>query len=121
MGDLSFQAIDETRFAAISLAREVMRRGGTAGAIFNAVNEVAVQAFLDSRLAFTDITPLVADALTEIVQCPIASLGDVLGADAELHLSDRCMVLTVSTKACSIQGENRSHWSTGFSHQRPSL
>ncbi len=82
MGDLSFQAIDETRFAGISLAREVMRRGGTAGAIFNAVNEIAVQAFLRRKLSFLGIAAVVQESLTQVPTSPVESLSDILEADA---------------------------------------
>jgi 1-deoxy-D-xylulose-5-phosphate reductoisomerase len=50
-----FEAPDRATFPAIELGFEVARRGGTTGAVLNAANEVAVEAFLDRRLPFLDI------------------------------------------------------------------
>ncbi len=83
LGSVESKPIDSSRFPAVALAREVMRCGGSAGATFNAVNEVAVNAFLDRRLAFTRIAELVGIALDELPHRPIESLADVLETDAE--------------------------------------
>lgn len=83
IGTLQFEAIDESRFSALALAREAMRRGGSAGAIFNAVNEVAVRAFLDGRIGFLRICELIASGLETISWAPIGSIDDVLCADEE--------------------------------------
>ncbi len=86
LGRLTFEPIDEERFPAPRLALETLQRGGSAGAILNAANEVAVAAFLARRLRFTDIVPLVARVLDtaerENVIGPLASLEDVRAADA---------------------------------------
>ena len=55
LGTLSFEAPDFERFPALRLAREALRAGGGAPTVLNAANEVAVQAFLDGRIAFTHI------------------------------------------------------------------
>src|SRR5581483_12349684 len=52
LGSLSFERPDERRFASLALARQAMRQGGTAPAVLNAANEVAVEAFLAGRLGF---------------------------------------------------------------------
>lgn len=52
---LTFEAVDRSRFPAVDLAFEVLRRGGVSGAVFNAANEVARAAFLDGRIAFPAI------------------------------------------------------------------
>lgn len=52
---LEFMQPDEERFPALKLAREVAKKGGTYPAVFNAANEVAVKAFLDKRIKFTQI------------------------------------------------------------------
>jgi 1-deoxy-D-xylulose-5-phosphate reductoisomerase len=61
--NMTFEPPDETRFPALRLAREVVRRGGTSGAIFNAANEVAVAAFLAGKLRLTDISSVVESTL----------------------------------------------------------
>ena len=54
---LTFEQPDRATFGAIDLGFEVARRGGTAGAAFNAANEAAVARFLAGTLSFLDITP----------------------------------------------------------------
>lgn len=77
---LDFEAPDEKRFPCLRLAREAFRRGGTACALLNAANEVAVAAFLDRRCGFMHIPHIVETVLSEV---PVeeASLEVVLEAD----------------------------------------
>ena len=63
VSQLTFEAADEVRFPAIRLAREAMERGGTAPAVLNAANEVAVAAFLEGRIKVPDIAALVGETL----------------------------------------------------------
>ena len=63
LGKLTFEAPDEARFPALSLARQALRAGGEAPAVFNAANEVAALAFLGRRLAFLNIAAVVAETL----------------------------------------------------------
>jgi len=63
MGQLTFEEADLNRFPALALARQALAAGGTAPAIFNAANEVAVAAFLDRRIGFLDIAAAVAETL----------------------------------------------------------
>jgi 1-deoxy-D-xylulose-5-phosphate reductoisomerase len=81
IGTLTFEAPDFARFRALRLAYEVLAAGGTASAVFNAANEVAVAAFLEGRLAFTAITEVIETALERVAAAPVTSLEDVLGAD----------------------------------------
>ncbi len=87
IGTLSFEAPDEARFPALTIAREALTRGGTAPAILSAANEIAVEAFLARRIGFLDIARCVSAALEEADRrgCIIApvTLADVLAADAE--------------------------------------
>jgi 1-deoxy-D-xylulose-5-phosphate reductoisomerase len=62
-GDLTFEPLDGERFPCVGLAVAAGRRGGTFPAILNAANEVAVAAFLDHRIAYTDIATTVAAVL----------------------------------------------------------
>lgn len=63
LGTLTFERPDETRFPALGIAREALAAGGWATNILNAANEVAVAAFLGSRIGFLEIARLVAEAL----------------------------------------------------------
>jgi 1-deoxy-D-xylulose-5-phosphate reductoisomerase len=60
---LEFMPPDTARFPCVRLAYEAIRAGGTAPAVLNAADEVAVQAFLDHRISFTDIPRLIENAL----------------------------------------------------------
>ncbi len=78
---LEFEPVDPKRFPAVALAFEVVAAGGTAGAVFNAANEAAVEAFLARRIPFGAIAELVAGALEAIPPVPVTSLEDVFAAD----------------------------------------
>lgn len=82
IGRLDFEAPDHGRFPSIGLARAAARAGGTAPAVLNAANEVAVQAFLDGRLNFTGIAAVIDKVLQRLDARPVNELGDVLDADA---------------------------------------
>lgn len=77
-----FAAPDMERFPALRLAYEAAAAGGTAPAILNAANEVAVAAFLDRRLAFVDISRVIAQTLDEVPTGPDQKLEQVLADDA---------------------------------------
>ena len=61
--DLSFEVADRERFPALDLGFEVAKAGGSAGAVLNAANEVAVGLFLDEKIRFTDIVAGCRDVL----------------------------------------------------------
>ncbi|TDR50178.1 1-deoxy-D-xylulose 5-phosphate reductoisomerase [Halomonas ventosae] len=78
---LDFEPADEAAFPCLRLAREAMAAGGTAPAVLNAANEVAVEAFLAGRLGFTEIDELVARVRDESPVAPAADLETILEAD----------------------------------------
>jgi 1-deoxy-D-xylulose-5-phosphate reductoisomerase len=80
-GQLNFEAPDEVRFPALRLAREAMQAGGCAPAVLNAANEIAVAAFLDGKLRFTDISRLIEQTLTELPMMAADQLSTILDAD----------------------------------------
>jgi 1-deoxy-D-xylulose-5-phosphate reductoisomerase len=90
---LEFRPVDEHRFPMLRLAREVMVAGGVAPAVYNAANEIAVAAFLASRIPFLAIPRLVEHTLARIKNFEPADLPAVLAVDAEarrvaqLHLA----------------------------------
>ena len=79
--ELTFEPVDHDRFPSVGLALEAIRTGGTAGAVLNAANEAAVEAFLDDRIPFGRIPALVATALEAVPLQPASSLEIVLEAD----------------------------------------
>ena len=78
---LRFERPDPARFPCLDLARGAIRAGGTAGAILNAANEVAVHEFLQKRLRFTDIAGVIETVLRAIPATPADSLAAILEAD----------------------------------------
>ena len=80
---LSFQAPDNARFPSLNLARQAMRAGGLAPAILNAANEIAVEAFLQNRLAFHHIAHVVDSTLQQLVNDSADSIERILHADAQ--------------------------------------
>ena len=83
MKDLTFEKPDERRFPCLRLAYAALERGGTAPAILNAANEVAVEAFLAGRLPFTGIARVIAETLAAVGASEATSLDAVMTADSE--------------------------------------
>jgi len=79
--ELNFRAADVVRFPAIPLAREAARLKGTAPAIFNAANEIAVASFLNQEILYTQIVQTIDNVLNEISSEPASSLELVLEID----------------------------------------
>jgi 1-deoxy-D-xylulose-5-phosphate reductoisomerase len=80
---LEFEPPDPARFPLLPLAREAGKRGGTYPCAFNAANEVAVAAFLDGRIGFLEIVPLVEDALGRVDGASARDLPELVEADGE--------------------------------------
>ncbi|MCS6859442.1 MAG: 1-deoxy-D-xylulose-5-phosphate reductoisomerase [Abditibacteriales bacterium] len=78
---LTFEEPDEERFPCLRLARQAAEIGGTMPAVMNAANEVAVQAFLDGRIKFTDIPRMIAQTMERMEIHPHPELSEVLEAD----------------------------------------
>lgn len=83
LASLEFAPPDLDRFPALRLGHRVIEEGGTAGAVFNAANERAVEAFLDRRIPFGQITRFTEAALNQVGVSPIRDLRDAADADAE--------------------------------------
>ena len=79
--NLTFEAPDETKFPALSLARRAVAQGGTMAAVMNAANEVAVDLFLNNKIPFLHIMRLVALAMDRHEPLP-PTLPNVLEADS---------------------------------------
>lgn len=80
---LDFEAPDEQRFPCLRLARQAAEAGGCAPAMLNAANEVAVSAFLERRIRFTEIASMIGDVLEAESNTAADSLDAVLHADAK--------------------------------------
>lgn len=78
---LDFERPDDERFPSLRLAREAAQQGGTAAAILNAANEIAVTAFLDEKLDFTKISEVIEAVLAEVTAHEALTLEIVLQDD----------------------------------------
>lgn len=80
---LTFQKPDFDRFPCLKLAYQAMNAGGAAPCVLNAANEVAVAAFLDKRIKFTDIAQVVAHCLTQDFSDGRHDIESLLAQDAQ--------------------------------------
>jgi 1-deoxy-D-xylulose-5-phosphate reductoisomerase len=96
LGRLDFSAPDRERFPCLDLAYAAARLGGTAPAVLNAANEIAVQAFLDRRIGFTDIPHVIERALP-CAHTVAPTLENVLADDAEARRLAAAEVAVVAT------------------------
>lgn len=83
LGTLELAALDERRYPAVPLAYAALRAGGTAPAVLNAANEVAVAAFLEGRIPYRSLVPVVERVLADHPVSPATTLEAVLEADRE--------------------------------------
>ena len=86
---LHFEEPDTTRFPCLALAIEAQRAGGTMPAVLNAANEVAVEAFLDGRVAFMQLADTVAETLARAKNSLPDDLTTIIEADAEARRTAR--------------------------------
>jgi len=82
VGSLTFEEPDLARFPCLALAYEALGEGGSMPAVLNAANEIAVQAFLDRRIKFTEIPVLVERTMSAHDGHGVGSVDDILGVDA---------------------------------------
>ena len=101
MGSLDFASIDPSRFPAIGLAKRVITAGQSAGTVFNAANEAAVDSFLNNQLSFGDIPTIVTNTLDRFDHRPADSLGAIM----DIHESTKAIAIdlinSISTTAPS--------------------
>ena len=83
LGRLDFAEPDLETFGCLRLAIEAGRVGGTAPAVLNAANEIAVAAFLANEIAFTDIEAIVGETLAAATVAPVTSLEQLEAVDSE--------------------------------------
>ncbi|WP_432822571.1 1-deoxy-D-xylulose-5-phosphate reductoisomerase [Trichloromonas sp.] len=81
LGTLSFEMPDMQRFACLALAYDALREGGSAPAVLNAANEVAVEAFLNGEISFLNIPGLIRATLDNHQAAPLEHIDEVLRAD----------------------------------------
>ena len=94
--NLSFEKVDERRFPCLGLAYAALHAGGTAAAVLNAANEIAVDAFLAGRLPFTGIAGVIAETMEAVAARKADDLATVMQADADARLQARTRIMAVA-------------------------
>jgi 1-deoxy-D-xylulose-5-phosphate reductoisomerase len=89
LGALDFAAPEAARFPCLGLAYDALRADGTAPAMLNAANEVAVAAFLEHRIRFTQIAAVCEETMSRLAAQPLTTLDEALNADREARALTR--------------------------------
>ena len=101
---LTFEAPDPRRFPCLALAYAALEAGGSAPVVLNAANEVAVDAFREGRLRFTDIADTCARTLERMPARIVGSLDEALAIDEEARRTACAMLAPeVGNTACGVQ------------------
>lgn len=98
LASLSFSEPDLARFPCLSLAFSAAKVGGTAPAVLNAANEIAVAAFLDEGLPYLQIPVVVEKVLNAIPASSAISLDLILGIDAQARQAAKTVVKDILCK-----------------------
>lgn len=88
-GNLEFVNPDYEKFPALKLAFKALEKGGVLPAVLNAANEIAVDAFLNEKVAFPQISQVVAETMERVQDGKDTSLDDILNADARARVVAR--------------------------------
>jgi len=92
IGQLNFRQPDRERFPCLQLAFDALNIGGSAPAVLNAANEVAVQAFLDRQISFSRISSLIAETLSRIPAAAVDTLESLLEQDTKAREQARALL-----------------------------
>ena len=80
IGELTFEEPDMEKYPSLALTYEALRAGGTMPCVLNAANEIAVEAFLNGKISFTDISRVVSDTMKEHRVMKGETIGEVIEA-----------------------------------------
>lgn len=95
---LDFEKPDFARFPCLRLAYEALASGGSAPAILNAANEVAVESFLERRISFTTIPSMIEEVMQRVNRTSINTLDDILEVDSMARATAYQWLLEFSAK-----------------------
>lgn len=85
VGSLEFSELDNERFPAVELMKEALQVGGAFPTVFNCINEIAVEQFMQRKIRFIDIVTTIKKALDEYKTSSFSSVDDVLAIHEELR------------------------------------
>ena len=89
---LTFEEPDLDAFPALGLGYDAGRRGGAAPAVFNAADEVAVEAFLQGRLGFTAIPRVIEGTMEAVPDVELSDLNDVIEVDRQARTAAAALI-----------------------------
>ncbi|WP_416191534.1 1-deoxy-D-xylulose-5-phosphate reductoisomerase [Neisseria sp. CCUG12390] len=89
---LTFKQPDFDRFPCLKLAYDAMNAGGAAPCVLNAANEIAVAAFLDGKIKFTDIAKVVAHSLEQNFSDGLNDIGSLSAQDAQTRIQAQAYI-----------------------------
>ena len=99
LGSLTFARPDTEAFPLLDLSRRALREGGASGAVLNAADEVAVEAFLSEKISFFDISEVISSVYEELGEAKGAkSLPEILAFDTEARLIAEREITKLSVK-----------------------
>tara|TARA_B110000014_G_C19944225_1_gene488542 strand:- start:436 stop:852 length:417 start_codon:yes stop_codon:yes gene_type:complete len=94
--ELTFEPIPEGRESIFQIAREVCKNRGNLGTIFNAANEIAVQAFIDQRINFVDIYEVVIRTFSHFSCSNIESLEEIFEYDKQARIQAEKVIKSIN-------------------------
>src|SRR2546429_39306 len=99
LSSLHFEAPDHERFPCVSLAYRALKTGGTLPAAMNAANEEAVHAFIDERIALSDIPQVIEEVMNHHQAAPVADLESVLQSDRSARILAQSAIANLAANA----------------------
>ena len=99
---LDFGKVSMRRFPCLRLARQALKKQGAYPCVFNAADEIAVEAFLNRRLPFAGIAEVIERVLARTPRIKISAIGDVLAADSEGRRMAREEVISLQSRAAVV-------------------
>ncbi len=97
--NFEFYPVDYDRFHTVDLMRDIIKTDLNKAIVFNAANEIAVDAFLKQKIAFLEIEPMIQECLEHIEVLPINTIDDVFALDLETRHYAHDIVMTNRIKA----------------------
>ena len=96
IAQLNFEAPDTRKFPCLRLAFDALKAGGNAAAIMNAANEVAVEAFINEKIRFTDIPALIESVLENAQIKAVTDLEMLITSDQEARVAAEAWVISAA-------------------------
>ena len=100
LAKLEFAAPDMVKFPCLRLAYDALKQGGTAPAILNAANEIAVQSFLDKKISFMEIPQVIEFVLNATNVESVESIEQLINIDMQARKSAEEAVMTMTRSIC---------------------